>query len=85
MGQWTTGPNARGVTPGFLLCTNSDTEFKKARLIETLLTRGVWLIGDFEHQTELVSIFFSLIDVRDIQPIRTGFQPSEGGSGLQPS
>ena len=55
MSQRTTGQHGRGATPAFFLCTNSDTEFKKARLIERLLMRGIWKIQDFAYENEEVA------------------------------
>ena len=57
MSQRTTGQQAPGSTPAFFLCTNSDTEFKKARLIERLLKQGIWKIQDFAYENEEVAFF----------------------------
>ena len=57
MRQQTTGQGGTGSTPAFFLCTNSDTERKKALLIKRLLNKGSWEIGDFEHANETVTFF----------------------------
>jgi len=57
MRQQTTGQGGTGSTPAFFLCTNSDTEFKKAKLIERLLKQGIWNIKDFEYENEEVAFF----------------------------
>ena len=57
MKQRTTGFQPYQATPVHMLCTNSDSHYKKLDLIKILLKRGVLEITDFDQKNDKVFAF----------------------------